>query len=235
MTLRTAKYPRTPIWPGSPSADRDDRIIMEPRIFIGQPVTITEKLDGANLLLHQGRVHTRTASKDAASPQPWTAMARKHHAWKLANPELQHLMIYAEDIYAVHSIEYDPMPEDQTLRAFASKSQAHQYFDSFDQTQAIADRLNIPTVPVLYQGTPGSLKEIQEILDQAHSSPSKLGPRAEGAVIRTTGAFPVELFHKHVCKSVRRNHVTTQEHWTRNWRPHRTLPPQGPYRTQQSA
>lgn len=219
------KYPRTPLWPHSPSADRDDRFINDTSPFLGQPITITEKLDGTNLLLHQGRTMPRATSQDAARNHPWTAMARKHHAWKLTGPEQQHILLYAEDIYPVHSIGYDPVPEDQTLRVFASISVHPDEFDDFAETVLLAQKLDIPTVPILFQGTLDNLQQIQEILDTVHASPSRLGPTCEGAVIRTTAAFRRPDFHLNVCKSVRRDHVTTSEHWTKNWRPCAILPP----------
>ena len=48
------------------------------------------------------------------------AMVRKHHAWKMAGSQAY---LYGEDIYGVHSIEYGPVPEDQTLHAFALRRQ----------------------------------------------------------------------------------------------------------------
>lgn len=218
------KYPRTPLWPGSPSADRDDRLMQNPENLLGTHITITEKLDGANLLLHQGKVFPRSTTSPADHRHPWTAMVRKHHAWKLSQPELQHVILYAEDLYAIHSIEYDQMPEDQTTRVFASQSNGPDTFDHFELTRELAESLGMPTVPVIYRGVASSLEEIQQILDEAHAGRSALGATIEGAVIRTTGSFRRNDFSSHLCKSVRRNHVTTAEHWKTHWNPCRTTP-----------
>ena len=75
---------------------------------------VTEKLDGGNTLLHKGEVYGRSVS--APSVGKWMAMVRKHHAWKVTEPEI---FLYGEDIYGVHSIEYDPVPENETFYAFA--------------------------------------------------------------------------------------------------------------------
>jgi hypothetical protein len=40
----------------------------------------------------------------------------------------------------------------------------------------------------------------------------------EGIVTRNTGEFPVEQSSMNVFKYVRKGHVKTDEHWTRNWK-----------------
>ena len=56
------KYPRTPYWPYAPAIGRDDSIHHEPDRFVDIPVVVTEKLDGSNSLIHQGRVYSRSVS-----------------------------------------------------------------------------------------------------------------------------------------------------------------------------
>ena len=110
------KYPRTPYSPWSPANPRN-RPAADMTRFIGREIVITEKLDGSNTLLRQGQACPRSA--DSAAAAPWLAMARKHHAWKtIPLPELQ---LYGEDIYGVHAIEYDPVPEKATFRLFAAR------------------------------------------------------------------------------------------------------------------
>jgi hypothetical protein len=40
----------------------------------------------------------------------------------------------------------------------------------------------------------------------------------EGLVSRNTGAYHKEAFGRNVFKWVRKGHVKTSEHWTRNWK-----------------
>ena len=40
----------------------------------------------------------------------------------------------------------------------------------------------------------------------------------EGIVTRSTDGYSVEQFRQHVFKYVRKGHVKTSEHWSRNWR-----------------
>ena len=108
-----AKYPKTPYWPWSPSIGRDDGVHPDPSRFVGEPVVVTEKLDGGNTLLHAGKVYARSVT--APSEGKWMAMVKKHHAWKVQEPGVR---LYGEDIYGVHSIEYEPVAEHETFYAF---------------------------------------------------------------------------------------------------------------------
>lgn len=210
--MKPVKYPRTPYWPSSPSIAPDDRVIDDPRALIGPEVVITEKLDGQCTLLHRGIAYPRSI----AHPQraPWLAMTRKHHAWKTANLDV---LAYGEDIYGVHSIEYAPVAENRTLYLFALRRK--ETFASYDDLTDFAARLKIPTAPLLWRGRLRSEREADRLMAEFHAQPSALGADREGIVIRTAGAFCARDFGSHTAKSVRRDHVQTDVHWTRNWRP----------------
>ena len=81
---------------------------------MGQAVVVTEKLDGSNTLLHAGQVYGRSVSTPSGGK--WMAMVKKHHAWKVTDPNVY---LYGEDIYGVHSITYGPVGEHKTFYAFA--------------------------------------------------------------------------------------------------------------------
>ena len=154
-------------------------------------------------------------------------MVRKHHAWKLSDPELAGVQLVGEDIYGVHSIEYDPVPETRTFYAFASCRQQEDettVFDAFADTVKLARRLDVAPVPVLFTGRFETRPQLEAFLAQQHQLPSSLGGKREGMVIRTAGSFPEDQFHRRVAKSVRPNHVQTDQHWRRNWRPCRICP-----------
>ena len=207
------KYPKTPYWPYSPANAADDHGQADPTLFAGTPLVVTEKLDGSNTLLHEGRVYGRSVS--APSIDKWMAMVRKHHAWKVTEPDI---FLYGEDIYGVHSIEYDPVPENETFYAFALRF-ADGSFSSFQTLVSYAEERGIPVVPVLYDGTFRTVEDIQNFIRHAHTEPSALGGAREGVVIRLTRAFPASEFHLNVCKSVRKGHVQSDEHWAKRWKP----------------
>ena len=205
------KYPRTPYWPTSPSGGR---MIADTLNFVGQEVVVTEKLDGGNTLLHNGEVYARSVS--SPSRHPWHAMVRRHHAWKLAG--LDNLYLYGEDIYGVHSIEYDPLTTGRlTFRAFAAR--VGDTFISWDDFYSIAflDHF-IPIVPILWRGIIESEEQMNDYLADWHTESSVLGGEREGVVIRVVNEFHTDRFGAFVCKSVRENHVQIDAHWTRNWK-----------------
>ena len=206
------KYPKTPYWPYSPTVSERDELVADPGRFVGTPVVATEKLDGGNTLIHRGEVYGRSVS--APSAGKWMAMVRKHHAWKVTDPDV---FLYGEDIYGVHSIEYDPVAEDETFYAFALRY-GDGSFASFRTLVDYAKERRIPVVPVLFEGSFQSVDEIRDFMTRAHREPSALGGAREGVVIRHAAAFPASEFPRNVCKSVREGHVQTDEHWTKNWK-----------------
>ncbi len=178
--MRIPKYPRTPCWPWSPSTPRGDRQTECPERFVQREIVITEKLDGASTLLHQGQAHPRSAG--APSQAPWLGMVRKHHAWKITGPDT---FLYGEDLQAVHSIRYAPIPEDRTFHAFAMLRMGE--FASWDELTKFTQGLGIPTVPLLFQGEFGRIPELNGFIQAAHREKSALGeiPEQQTHELRT--------------------------------------------------
>lgn len=212
--MHPPKYPSTLHWPWSPEVHRDDSTHDHPEVFVGVEVVITEKLDGGNTCLWQGDVYARSTSQPAT--QGWFAMVKKHHAWKSIGlaPDI---FPYGEDLYGIHSITYDAIPEDQTYRIFNVR-QGDLWYD-WNNVETLATTLAIPTVPVLFRGTFGSVKEITAWMDEHIKQPSSIGPNREGFVMRWADTFNNDEFQTKVAKYVRKGHVQTDEHWTRNWKP----------------
>ena len=206
------KYPRTPYWPYSPGTSGDDDELADPTLFAGRPIVVSEKLDGGNTLLHRGQVYARSVF--APSTGKWMAMVKKHHAWKVTEPDV---FLYGEDIYGVHSIEYNPVPEAETFYAFAL-CDAEGCFASFRETVSYAEEREIPVVPILFEGRFLTVDDLRDFVCRAHAEPSTLGGAREGVVIRAAQGFPAVGFRSNVCKSVRAGHVQSEEHWSQNWR-----------------
>ena len=142
------------------------------------------------------------------------AMVKKHHAWKVREPDV---FLYGEDIYGVHSIEYDPIPENETFHAFALRF-GNGPFCSFRTMVDYAQERAIPVVPILFEGTFLAVRDLRDFVSRAHAESSALGGEREGVVIRAAPGFPAEELRFNVCKSVRAGHVQSEEHWSKNWR-----------------
>lgn len=210
------KYPSTGHWPWSETVHRDDTYHNDPEFFLGKQLVLSEKLDGGNTCLYNGDVYARSTTQPAT--QGWFAMVKKHHAYKTVNDT--RYAYYGEDLYGVHSIEYDPIEEDKTWRLFAVRDLVDDRFVSWDEVEKHALQLNVPTVPTAGSGLVFfSTDEITQWLQVAMKHGSEIGTTIEGWVIRTVDGFDANQFHKNVAKYVRKNHVQTDEHWTRNWKP----------------
>ncbi len=207
------KYPRTPYWPYSPTIGRGDTVHPDPERFVGRPVVVTEKLDGSNILIHRGKVYGRSVG--AETTNKWMAMVKKHHAWKVTEPDIH---LYGEDIYGVHSIHYEAVRENETFYAFALRDSKGN-FRSMAALEQFATQRSIPVVPVIFQGVFASIAEMRVSIHAEHAKQSALGGEREGIVVRIAERFSSAEFARNVCKSVRRDHVQTDRHWTRNWRP----------------
>ena len=207
------KYPKTPYWPYSPAIGREDGVHPDPHRFVGASIVVTEKLDGSNTLIHRGRVYGRSVSMP--SDDKWMAMVKKHHAWKVTEPNVY---LYGEDIYGVHSILYEPVTEDRTFYAFSLRD-ATGTFASFSEMEEYAERQDIPVVPVLFRGMFRSLEDIRSFIEGVHGESSTLGGEREGVVLRLASEYSESEFGDAVCKSVRTHHVQSEQHWRRNWQP----------------
>jgi hypothetical protein len=216
------KYGRTYHYPFSPGTTSDDRINdaywtdLKPM----KAVVHTEKLDGENNCLSKYGVFAR--SHVAPTVSPWTKSIRQ--TWELLKNDLGDLEIFGENLYAIHSIEYKKI--EQHFYVFAIR-----YLDtwlSWEEVQFYAALFDFPTVPVLQKVTlPMEKKLYEQEVFNLIQQPSRLDSvdvftgqvcTMEGLVTRNTEAFQVDDFARQVFKYVRKGHVKTDAHWTRNWK-----------------
>jgi len=209
------KYPRTLHWPESETIHADDKTHTDPEFFIGKQVVITEKLDGGNTCLYNGKAYARSTTMEAGDG--WFAMVKKHHAWKTTN--IDRYAYYGEDLYGIHSIEYDALDEGETFRLFAVLDNETNMFLPWEEVVQHAVQNDFLTVPVIHPG--GVFFSVQEITDWfkvAMEYGSELGDTTEGFVLRLADEIPFDKFGIQACKYVRRNHVQTDQHWRKNWK-----------------
>lgn len=215
------KYDRTYHYPFSPGTTSDDRI--NPAYWQDtlkwDTIIHTEKLDGENNCLSRLGVFAR--SHAAPTTSMWTRAIREH--WSLIKHDLGDLEIFGENLYAIHSIEYRKL--------------GHYYFVfavrildkwlSWEEVKFFAAMFDLPTVPELARVAPNDGARFkQEIVQLAEDSSvfesydAHTGTACgrEGIVSRNADEFSIDEFAHNVFKYVRKGHVKTDEHWTRNWR-----------------
>ena len=208
------KWPRTLYWHRSPQKPVGSGLSVHTKKFLNKEIVITEKLDGANTKIESGNVYTRSGDNTAAK---WNGLVKKYHAWKTTETQWQNIQFYGENLYPVHSIEYDPMYPSNTFRLFGIVQFGT--IVSWDTTLRIANQLCIPTVPELYRGTIYLASQLEELIHTFHKQPSILGPEREGVVIRVTSGIHRYQTTTKMAKSVRINHIQTDEHWSQHWEP----------------
>jgi len=216
------KYGRTYHYPFSPGTTSDDRIQHDYWECLSRiPVLVhTEKLDGENNCLSRYGVFAR--SHAAPTTSPWTASIRSY--WQSIKHDIGDLEIFLENLYAVHSIEYHHL--EHHFYVFAIR-EGNRWL-SWEETRFYAGMLDLPVVPeIKIMETPlvqGAFeKDILQITGgggalDPHDANTGLPVTMEGIVTRDAGSYAVTDFAAHVFKYVRKGHVKTDEHWTRNWR-----------------
>lgn len=211
------KYPRTYHLPYSPGATKDDKKLQDGwfKNYIGQEIVITEKLDGENIHMTQKDCYAR--SDGAPTRSPWSRNIwdpQDGLYWKIKDCIGPNETIFGENLYGVHSIEYIDLAD--YFHLFAVNDGNKWY--SWDDVKMMAKFMDIPHVPELWRGMVFKEDELRKLVEEYVTKPSIYGRQREGVVVRITDSFPIEDFSKYVCKWVRKDHVQTDEHWTKNWK-----------------
>lgn len=221
--MLSQKYGRTYHFPFSPGTTSDDRFNHTYWEDIQRMETLvhTEKLDGENNCFNQFGVFAR--SHVAPTTSPWTSQLRER--WELMKNDLGNIELFGENLYAVHSIEYKHIEEYYFVFAVRQLDK----WLSWEEVKFYAAMFDFPTVPELaiepiIEFKKESFQIEIENWAQEESVFGSFNPftgedcTREGVVTRNIEEYPVEEFIHNVFKYVRKGHVKTDEHWTRNWK-----------------
>lgn len=222
LYMDARKYGRTLHYPFSPGTTSDDRIRYDywEQVQKMPAIIHTEKLDGENNCLSRYGVFAR--SHAAPSVAPWTAMLRAF--WNTVKNDLSDLEIFGENLYAIHSIAYQKIEHHYYVFAVRCRDK----WLGWEEVCFYAAMFDLPTVPVLQIITGANNESLfrENVIDLANESSVfdavDAGDRQrctrEGIVSRNVMEFAVDGLADHVFKYVRKGHVKTDEHWTRNWK-----------------
>lgn len=139
--------------------------------------------------------------------------------------DLGDIELFGENLYAVHSIEYKHIEEYYFIFAVRQLDK----WLSWEEVKFYAAMFDFPPVPELAIEPTTELKKESLQIEienwaQEESVFVSLNPftgedcTREGVVTRNIEEYPVEEFMHNVFKYVRKGHVKTDEHWTRNWK-----------------
>lgn len=193
------KYPRTFHLPWSPGVTKDDKILKSVTHFEKRRVIITEKLDGECTTIKYGKIHARSLDSKDHESRHWV----KNRYGYLTQTLERYMRICGENVFAEHSIAYSNL-----ISFFYAFSV---WFDdvcqSWDDTLFELEYLDIPHVPVIYDGIWD-----EDFVRNIKIAPTEKG-EMEGYVVRLADSFTLDEFPISVAKYVREGHVQTDEHW----------------------
>jgi hypothetical protein len=212
----SAKYPRSFHLPWSPGGTSDDKRLADVSPLIGAELVITEKCDGSNLTYTRTNVFSRSHAGPPSHPS--FDLAKATHA-RIGHQLSPGLSLFCEYCYAVHSIEYDCLPEYSLV--FGARDDVSGTWWDWDMVTAQATDVELPTVPVLFRGKVESEGELEALTTQLAAAPSAFGGSREGVVVRLAGEFSDGAFSRSLAKWVRKGHVQTDDHWL-----HQAIKPQ---------
>ena len=175
-----------------------------------------------NILMHNstiynnGYYHPRSVIDDGHKSRDWL----KGFKAKLSYLIGENQRVCGENMYAEHSIKYDNLKSYFYIFNIWWKTESYDLCYNWDTVVALckdwSTYLNEPVlhVPVLYDGKfdYDKIKEIYENLDY---------DKQEGIVCRTAHGFYYEQFQTHIAKAIRPKHITTDEHWSKTWKPNK--------------
>ncbi len=212
----SAKYPRSFHLPWSPGGTSDDKRLHDVSKLVGVEIVATEKCDGSNLTYTTKHVYSRSHSGPPSHPS--FNLAKATHA-RMGYLVPEGLSVFCEYCYAVHSITYEGLPGHSLVFGVRDDMRGEHW--DWDAVVMLAEELSLPTVPVLFRGQVGSEGELQELTERLGQGASAFGGPREGVVVRRASEFENSAFSSSLAKWVRRDHVTTDDHWM-----HQAITPQ---------
>ena len=202
------KYPHTSYFKFSPSVDKED--VRESGYFninnfINKDIIFTTKMDGSNCVMTSKHIAARNGKTADHSSFDYAKVL--HSQIHTLIPENHH--VFGEWLYAKHNIWYDNL--DDYYQVFAIYNEEKQTWLCWQDVIEIAGQLGLVTVEYSKIYNINDIKTLKDtIIDYAEQ---KITNGHEGIVVRTKEAF--KDFDNNVAKYVRRNHVQTDEHWSK--------------------
>jgi len=207
-----SKYNRTYHLNWSPGSTSDDKISNSVNSLLGKQIVITEKLDGENTGMTDDGVYAR--SHAAFTISPWSREVRLLHKLVVEDELGDGVYLFGENMEGIHSIEYTNL----TSYFYIFGMRDNNVWVPWEKVEEYSYLLDIPTVPVLFKGVVNTQKELKDLTEKLASQPSELGGIREGIVVRNADHFHNDDFAENVMKWVRKDHVQTTNHWTRDWK-----------------
>lgn len=195
------KYPKTYHLPWSEGITSEDKVLNSLDGFIDKRIIVTQKMDGENTTMYSDHIHARSIDSSNHASRSWVKgfwSERKYDipkGWRICG----------ENLYAKHSIHYTNLPS--YFMGFSIWNEKNECL-SWDETLEYFKYLYIEPV-TLWADIPPKI-DVNRL--KTFWNP-EYDPYIEGYVVRIADSFSYQDFKNVVGKFVRKNHVTTSNHW----------------------
>lgn len=188
------QHPSIPHLDTSPS---QGRLMVHASDFLGVHITVTEKMDGEIATIYpDGSYHPRSLTYS----RHWSRDIVKQRIPGIATHMKHNEMFVFENMYAVHTIEYNDLKDYLYLLFIVRDGDVI----SARETKKIAETCGLATPTVLWSGVLRSRWQLQ-----------KLSGFREGYVVRWSKRFPYKQLRLFAAKYVVEGFVQSgEEHWT---------------------
>jgi len=201
------KYPRTMHLPWSKNLKNDDRMHDKPEILLNRPLVTSIKLDGENTTMYSNYIHARSIDSKHHDSRNWV----KALHGKIKHDIPEGWRICGENMYATHSIHYNNL--DTYFYVFSIWNENNIALN-WNDTVSYANLLGLMTVPVLCMGKYPTLDNLKYWVEtNLDNYANDTGEEIEGYVVRVMDPISYKDFRRLVAKSVRKDHVNTDNHW----------------------
>ncbi|MGN1193139.1 MAG: RNA ligase family protein [Dorea sp.] len=208
------KFPSTPYIETDINITRSDKILSKNEVedILSKPVTIEEKIDGANLGIsfnHNGELRIQNRGSYLLSPLEgqWKPLNNWLHCHEetMFDMLVDNYILFGEWCYAKHSVYYDELPD--WFIGFDIFDKKNNRFLSVQQRNHMLDKMKVTVVPQLGYGI-YDVYELSQFFQK-----SKYGSEyCEGIYIRQDEDIYLKYRAKMVRKEFKQN-IT--EHWSR--------------------
>ena len=208
------KYPRTPYFDFSDSADKEDvreSGYFDLENFLNKELVTTIKLDGSNCLWTRNYIAARNGNH--ANGESFNYAKQLHAAVRDRIPE--DIFIYGEWLWAKHSILYEKeLALDGYFQVFGVYNTRDETWGSWEDIVNWSNILGVINVPAVRLIDPiNNAKTLTDIITSIAKNVIVRGH--EGIVVRNIGSFSNKGFNRNVAKFARANHVQTSRHWSK--------------------
>lgn len=194
MTRWPPPYPRVPHLLRTGATTRDDLVLTDAEVagFLSQPVSVEEKVDGANVMLWLDAHRVEVATRAGPGAVDRAGQLGPLRAWAATRSDSLRVVLadgavlYGEWLWLTHGVRYDRLPDWllglDVLRRDGS-------WLSVDERSAVFEAGGITLPPELYRGRLPGLEAIQPLLARSPLTEE----RSEGVIVRSLEPSPFSV------------------------------------------